>query len=177
MAVTYNPIYKGNSILTNKEKGYGCKTEILDAIRSVLGYSIQKHNKVLCVRFDLRYPQGYFASKDNKHIQFFMSGFIKYFKRNGYDPHYLWVREQSSEKHQHYHLIVTVDGNKMQSPYKLLHKAEEVWASAINSYQSGLVDHCNRSRRGELQPNIYMLRRNSLTFTMFTMSVINGVVT
>ncbi|WP_163296184.1 inovirus-type Gp2 protein [Desulfovibrio sp. JC022] len=164
MAVTYESTYKGNSILTDKEKGYGCKTEILDAMRSVIDSSVQKHNKVLCVRFDLRFPSGTSASEKNKNIQDFASKYKKHFKRQGYDPQYLWVREQSREKRQHYHLMVTVNGNKIQYPNRLLSKAEDLWKSTIGSEQDGLVDHCNRSRKGENQPNSYMLRRNAPDF-------------
>lgn len=164
MAVTFKQKHKGNSILTNKDKNQGCKAEILDSINSILKHTTQKHSKVLCVRMDLRYPSDFSASDKNKDIQGFASKFSKYFKRQGYDPHYLWVREQSREKHQHYHLMVAVDGNKMQSPYKLLNKAEEVWESTIGADQAGLVDHCNISRKGERQANSYMLRRNDSDF-------------
>ncbi|MBI9113314.1 inovirus-type Gp2 protein [Maridesulfovibrio ferrireducens] len=164
MAITFKETYKGNSILTSKEKGLGCNTEILDKIRGFMNYTTQIHNKVLVVRLDLRYPKNYHAPEDNSHISEFTSKYIKQLKREGYDPYYLWVREQSREKHQHYHLMIAVDGNKMQFPHKLMTTAEKHWASTIGSDQDGLVDHCNKSRQGESQPNSYRLRRNDPDF-------------
>ncbi|WP_419783795.1 YagK/YfjJ domain-containing protein [Maridesulfovibrio sp.] len=164
MAITFERKYKGNSILTNKEKQQGCRTDILDKMKSVIDHTIQKHNNVLCSRLDLRYPKDYNGPKDNKDIQVFMSKFIKYFKRNGYDPHYLWVREQSKEKHQHYHLMIAVNGNKMQFPHQLRKKATEHWASTVKSDQQGLVCHCDRSRQGDFQHSSYRLRRNDSDF-------------
>lgn len=164
MTVTYETHYHGYPILTNQQKQQGCNTQILDKVESLLDHTTKKHNKVFVFRMDLNYPKDYKAPEDNKHIQTFMSKFIKYGKRQGYDPDYLWVREQSREKHQHYHLAVFCDGNKIQHPQKLLNKAEDHWGQTIGQDPKGLVDHCTRSRQGQSQPNSYMMRRNDDDF-------------
>ncbi|MBI9109977.1 inovirus-type Gp2 protein [Maridesulfovibrio ferrireducens] len=158
--ITYEPTYNGKNILTDKERGLGCKENILDRIDGLLDHTTQKHNKVFCIRMDLRFPKYYQVPADNQHISKFISKFNRYFKRQGVDPYYLWVREQSREKHQHYHLMVLVDGNKMQFPHKLIEKAEELWNSTLNIDGQGLVDHCTKSRSGEVQVNSYRMRRN-----------------
>lgn len=33
---------------------------------------------------------------------------------------YLWVREQEKAKHQHYHIILMLDGDKIRHPAKLI---------------------------------------------------------
>lgn len=174
MSITFENKHKGYSINTNKEKNQGCDTNILDKSRIILKHITQKHNKVLCARMDLTYPEGYFPPKDNNHISEFTSKFIKHFKRNGYDPHYLWVREQSKDKRQHYHLMIAVDGNKMQFPNKLYKTAEKHWESTIGADSNGLVDWCNRhpaksqdnseTQKTEKGKNSYRLRRNDPNF-------------
>jgi hypothetical protein len=114
---------------------------------------------------DLNYPSERMSPKDNKDIQKFMSKYVKHGKRKGYDPHYIWVREQSKEKHQHYHVAILCNGNKVQSPIKLLKKAEEHWGQTIGVVNTqGLVDHCSTSREGHKQPNSYMMRQNEDDF-------------
>lgn len=164
MKITYDDKYNEKPINTYKDRLLGCQTNILDKIDLLLKHTTQKHNKVFCLRMDLRYPKGFRPLKNNMHLVLFMAKFRKHFKRMGYDPYYLWVREQSREKHQHYHLMILVDGNKNQHDYRLLKMAEKFWASTINSYQGGLVDHCNRDRSGRPQTNSYMLNRNAPDF-------------
>ena len=165
MAITYENQYHGYSILTDKERKLGCETGYLNKIERLTDYVTEKHGNTLCVRMDPRFPKDYDAPKDNKHIQKFISKHVKHFDRQGYDPHYVWVREQSREKHQHYHLAVFYKGCKGMRPGPFLEKADEHWDQTIgykspDGKPSGLVDHCNKDRDGNIQRNAYWLRRN-----------------
>ncbi len=161
MSTTNESTHNGHSINTNKEKKQGCDTKILDKIGNLLDHATSKHNKVFCTRFDLKYPQGYHAPKDNAHISKFMSKFNKDLKRKKLDPVSLWVRERSREKHQHYHIAVMCDGNKIQFPHKINDLATKNWQQTINSENEGLVTYCNRSRDGQKQVSSYRLRRGA----------------
>jgi hypothetical protein len=168
MPITYEKQYKDYPILTDRERKLGCDTKVLEKIEKLTTHTTQKHNKILGLRMDLNYPSNMKVPTDNTHIQKFMSKFIKYCKRQDYDPHYIWVREQSREKHQHYHLALLCNGNKLQNPGKLLKKAEDHWCQSIGEDATGLVDHCTKSRKGEPQPNSYMMRRNDDDFEQKT---------
>ena len=67
-------------------------------------------------------------SKGNK----LLSDFLRLLKRNlksyfGFTRvGYLWVRELSTTDRQHYHLILLLDGNKVQHPKNVINIAEEV---------------------------------------------------
>jgi hypothetical protein len=69
-------------------------------------------------RFDIRVA-GY--TEDNKII----SDLIRQLKKRNKahyraaDMSYYWVREQEGSKHQHYHLVFLLDGQKVRHPYKL----------------------------------------------------------
>jgi len=146
--------------MTDQQRGYECKTEILDKILSVMEHTTEKHNKVLAVRVDLRFPKDKHYPNDNKLFSKFTSPFVKDLKRQKLDPYYVAVREQSKEKHQHYHLVVFVDGNKVKFPNKVIKAAEKHWGKTVNDDKRGLVEHCTKSRSGEKQTNFYRLRRN-----------------
>ena len=75
---------------------------------------------------------------------------------------YVAVREQSREKHQHYHVALILDGQKTQSIHNHIRTAERLWDLTLglpekeNGY--GLIDDCTTSRTGEKQVNGVMLR-------------------
>lgn len=165
MAVTYEDTYKGYPILTDKGRKLGCDTKILEKNERLIDHMTGKHARTLVFRMDLNYPKDYGAPKDNAHVREFMSKFIKHWKYNGLDPHYIFVREQSKEKAQHYHCGVMIDGSKKRHPQDLLEKAEDHWGKTIGVPSGkGYVDHCTRSRDGKPQTNCYMLDRNSEAF-------------
>jgi len=71
--------------------------------------------------------------------------------------------ERSREKHQHYHGILLLDGQKTQSIHNHIQKAEELWASALNlpvDQNNGLIDDCTKKRDGSPQKNGIMLRKD-----------------
>jgi hypothetical protein len=57
MNIIYDETYNGYSILTDQERGLGCRDDILNKLYQLLSYVTNKHNKVLFIRFDLRFPQ------------------------------------------------------------------------------------------------------------------------
>ncbi|WP_081650424.1 YagK/YfjJ domain-containing protein [Paucidesulfovibrio longus] len=164
MKTTREPRYNGYQILTDSKKGYACNTKILDTTLKIIQHTTEKHNKVLCTRFDLRFPQQHPGQTTNESFSKFTSAMMKELSRKGLDPKYIAVREQSREKHQHYHMAVFADGNKIQFPHAIIQSAEKHWGNAVNSDQPGLVDHCTQSRSGQKQYNSYRLRRNDPDF-------------
>lgn len=163
--VTYENEFNGKPILTDREKGYGCRKDILEKIDERLEYGTDQYRKILCTRMDLRYPKGYDVPSDNGQVSSFLSSFNKNLKRNGNAPQYVCVREQSREKHQHYHLMLLTNQKNHQFPHKLIDKAEKFWASTLGIENGkGLVDHCTKSRSGEKQKNSYQLNQNEENF-------------
>ena len=165
MNITYERIYQGLSIMTDQERGLGCKEDILNKLHQLLSFVTCKHNKTLFIRFDLTFPQNMYVPTDNSLLSKFLDSFKTWLSRKGLDPHYLWVREQSREKHQHYHLILLLNGSLVQSCYPILQKAEYFWGLALGLIDArGLVDFCFQSRNGAPQTNGLMLRRGTPEF-------------
>ena len=87
---------------------------------------------------------------------------MKNLSRKGLKPQYVAVREQSKEKHQHYHVALLLDGQKTQSIHNHIQTAERLWDLTLglpekeNGY--GLIDDCTTNRNGDKQENGVMLR-------------------
>lgn len=142
------------SIYKSHKNDQGSYQEILQSMNNLLNTMITKHNKVLFVRFDLTFPENGIYYYDNALLSRFIEALKVHFKRRSLDPHYLWVREQASSDHHHYHFIFLLNGNKTQSPYGIFNKATDLWGKCLNTDASGLVHY----------GTYLMIRRNSLEF-------------
>lgn len=163
--VTFEQTYNGKPILTDKVKGYGCREDILEKIEKRMDYAIESENKTLCVRMDFRFPQGYDVPTGNDQMSSFLAKYKRNLERKDNSPQYVCVREQSREKHQHYHLLLLLNQKNHQFPNKPIQKAEELWASTLGVEDGkGLVDHCRKSRTGQKQLNFYRLNPNDADF-------------
>ena len=161
MKTTTEKTFHGYSIMTDEEKGLSCETKILNEIERQLDYAEATKSKTLFMRYDIRFPEGY-DHADNGVFREFQSKFMKNLSRQGLKPQYIAVREQSREKHQHYHVALLLDGQKPQSIHNHIQTAERLWDTTLglpareNGY--GLIDDCTTSRTGEKQVNGVMLR-------------------
>ena len=100
--------------MTDEERGLSCDTKILNEIERQFGYAEVTKSKTLFMRYDIRFPEGY-DHADNGVFREFQSKFMKNLSQQGLNPQYIAVREQSREKHQHYHVALLLDGQKNQS--------------------------------------------------------------
>ena len=159
--ITVEATYHGKPIMTDKAKQQGCCEPILARIEEQFEDMTKRHNKVLFMRYDTRFPSDFPPVHDNQTFYRFQADFIKHLKRQGFDPHYVTVREQSREKHQHYHGILLLDGNKTQNIHGHIADAEAIWRRKLNIPPGrGLIDDCSTSRDGSPQQNGIMLRRD-----------------
>ena len=158
---TTESTYNNHTIMTNKERGLACDIKILNEIERQFQYAEETKSKIYFQRMDLRLPEGH-EHTSNELFREFQSKFIKNRSRKGLKPQYVAVREQSREKHQHYHVALLLDGQKTQSIHNHIQTAERLWDSALglpareNGY--GLIDDCTTSRTGDKQINGVMLR-------------------
>ena len=115
--------------------------------------SLQKHCRVFIVRLDIHLPQ----EMDQRVIMDFNHRFIEKEKNAGYDPLYIMVREVSSEKKVHYHMVLFLDGNKTKNPYQHFQNARIVLGNICGSY--GCINECNNGHR-----NGIMIERNTNSY-------------
>ncbi len=170
MSYTSEPEFHGLPIMTDKEKDQRCDTDILGEIKRQFDHT-ENWPKVFCMRYDVRFPAGIPSHSDNETIRNFQATFIKTLKRiGGHSPRYVLVREQSREKHQHYHGLLLLDGQKTNSIHTPINTAERLWDKTMGlKYEvqpenkrpgHGLIDDCTKDRQGNRHPNGIMLRHD-----------------
>ncbi len=131
---------------------YEYKEEILYNLNDLLEFYINNHSKTMVVRFDLHFPRDYPITASNKPISETIAYVVKKYKRQGLDPMYFWVMEQNRSEHQHYHVVLFLDGQKVRSYSHVFHNVEEAWGRALNADTRGCVHHCN-SYQGQIDMN------------------------
>ena len=153
--------YKEYPVMVNQEQKQYCDKRILEKIEDQFNYAEQGKSKVFFMRYDARFPQDDCEHADNHSFRSFQANFMKNLSRKGLKPQYVAVREQSREKHQHYHVCLWLDGNKTQSTHNHIQTAERLWRSQLGLPEGqGLIDDCTHSRTGTKQINGVMLRHD-----------------
>lgn len=126
----------------------GCYVEILEALGRELVAMLSIHNKVLVIRFDIHL---YEHTNDNRKITEFLKPLRRWIEREYHNSElgYLWVREHDTAKHQHYHVVVIVDGNKAKSSYKIIERAEHI--ASIKDFHIGRCKQAHTMvKRGDI---------------------------
>jgi hypothetical protein len=168
--LTDEATYNGHQILTNKQKGLKCDKKILKKLDDTFEHVFKDHNmdRLFFMRYDVRMPDdGIVRSKQeaNKLFRTFQGKFIKNLERKGLNPHYVAVREQSKEKHAHYHAVLLLDERKTQSIHQHIEKADKLWENTLGAYgKKGLIDDCTKDRDGNSQKNGIKIKKNSPEF-------------
>lgn len=133
--------------------------EPLVAIKDQLDAMLSHHSKVFVFRFDIRIKENSYYDEegneydtftdDNQIITDFIKAFNRWLKRKYKLPRigYVWCRELEKAKKQHYHLVLMVDGNKINATTSL-HNTIKPKIKEI-AIKRGLVEH--------IPPNAYMV--------------------
>lgn len=156
--------YDQHPVMVNADQEHFCDEKILKKIKEQFDYAEQTKSKIWFMRYDVRFQGEERERSDNQLFSEFQSKFIKNLTRQQLKPQYVAVREQSREKHQHYHVVLWLDGQKTQSIHNHIQTAERLWDRTLalperpNGY--GLVDDCTKSRAGQKQVNGVMLRKD-----------------
>ncbi|MBT4815083.1 MAG: inovirus-type Gp2 protein [Lentisphaerae bacterium] len=162
--VIYQSNYRGYPI--NGSEREGCYKKILERILDQFEYMLYRHNKLLFIRFDVRFPQLGSFSPDNSLFTRFMATFSQSLRRDGVDHRYIWVREQSlSAPNQHYHCCLLLNGNIRQSIHDPIQKAKRQWGELLGMGENhGLINDCTRDRYGNPQKNGLMIKRGTKSY-------------
>ncbi len=161
--VTTEPTYEGHPILTNPKKNQGCDKGILKAIKRIADHALSERSRVMMMRYDVRIPH---ACKEqaNNIFSTAQADFVKHLSRHGLSPHYVAVREESSNS-PHYHVASFLDHSKTKSAFHHLRKMDEIVSRKVDKLtgkrHQGLVHFCDQDRLGEPQPNTHVISRNN----------------
>ena len=145
--------------------------EPLIAFKDQLDAMLSHHSKVFVFRFDIRIKKNsYYDDEGNEHSTFtddnqIITNYLKVFNRwlkrryNLLRVGYVWCREIEKAKKQHYHLVLMVDGNKINATTSLHNTIKpKIKELAI---RQGLVEH--------IPPNAYMVDNADLKKDDYTL--------
>ena len=145
---------------------YPMDTRIQNIYYNLLILSLQRHCRVFVMRMDIHLPKEMFQGV----IMDFNHRFIEKEKNAGYDPLYIMVRENSSEKNIHYHMVLFLDGNKTNNPYQHFQNARIVLGNICGSY--GCINECNDGHRNGIMLERNMTPYNDLCEVLFQISYV-----
>lgn len=118
---------------------------------------LSHHSKLLVYRFDLHVKH---STDNNEIITRFLEKF-KYQVRQLYGINrvgYVWVRERERVKHQHYHVVVLLDGHKVNYWQGLAEVIKQSWGDVGGGgFHGAKSELLERGDRGALHEVIGML--------------------
>ena len=121
---------------------YEYRTEIIEALGELLNYCLEKYSKFIAIRFDITFPKNFDENITNYYISTCISYVVKKYSRQGYSPSYMWVREQDTSIHPHYHCLLVLDAQKVRSFHHVFETVENAWGRAIGMPADGLIHNC-----------------------------------
>ena len=159
--ITFDSTYRNHPINSKKS---GCYEKVLEKIENIMDDMIDKHSKIMTVRFDIRYPDNDNINPSSERISDFAYNLKRSLDRETFegghktDAKVIHVQEQESSNHPHHHFAVIVNANAKQNAYPILEKANTIWKKMMNTSEDGLVDYCNKYENG------MVIRRNSADY-------------
>ena len=121
---------------------YEYRYDILQCIEDRLNDSIRAHCKVLVVRIDVRFPQGYPYQGKSSDISEMMRRLMENYKNNGIRGHYVWVREKNTSDVPHYHVIFFLDGSRIENGWGVRERAQHLWERVLGVSCPGAIELC-----------------------------------
>ena len=112
----------------NVTKRSGIYKEMMQRIVEQLSIAMALHKRLFVVRFDL-HSHAFDPGFNNERVSLFRKAIIQWIERN-YSTKgvgFVWAREQERSKHQHYHLALFIDGDKVRHSKKILEAIKEKW--------------------------------------------------
>ncbi|MFM5469165.1 inovirus-type Gp2 protein [Aeromonas sp. R1-2] len=125
--VTHQRVYRyqGKDYRINSTPASGCYTKPLSEMIRRIVEAVARYRRVLFVRVELHMGKGEATSE---RLSAFLKQAGRYVMREyGTRLEYVWCREQEKAKHQHYHLVLLIDGDKLRYPARLYVALEEIW--------------------------------------------------
>jgi hypothetical protein len=144
-------------INTGSEGEYEVRTDILYPAILQMEAMLSHHNKVYQIRLESHSKQ---YGSDNKAFTQMLRALKKWLISKGHKRvAYLWVREKEKEKGYHYHAVLWLDGNKIQNPWAVQQRWEELHRKR------------NHSQPWRVKPSTPMILRNKPETTSATVYV------
>jgi len=136
--------------------------DILNELIKRIDHMISRHNKVLVVRLDARFPVGFISDGGNGEISRLLKSLKEFCNDMGIECHDVWVREKDSgSPNHHYHIVLMLDGSRIQNADDLLRRADATWSNLFGGSFQNRIHFCRQDRDGKKVSGGVMIRRVS----------------
>ena len=119
-------IYKEQALLINADDSYKCIPALVERLADEFNSALKLHSKVLAVRIDIH---THTPDLKNSAIEGLLRWLKQDLKRNYRMKNigHMWVREYGEKKKTHWHLVLLLDGNKVQDSRSVVNKIKCYW--------------------------------------------------
>jgi len=141
--------YRGLELPINADEKYRCIPMLIERMSDEFTAAMELHSKVLAVRIDL---QAFEQSETNTPIEELIRWFKQDLKRRYYMKNigHFWVRENSRKKGIHWHIVLLLDGNIMQSSWAVTDKIKNYWEETKRAGRVFIPKNCfTQIKRGD----------------------------
>lgn len=142
-------IYKDLELPINADQKYRCIPMYIERMADEFTASMKLHSKVLAVRVDLQSVE---QSGTNTPVEELLKWFKQDLRRSYHMQNigHFWVREHSRKKGIHWHLVLLLDGNIMQSSYAVTERIKSYWEETKKAGRVFIPKNCyTQIRRGD----------------------------
>jgi len=142
-------LYQGLDLPINADEKYRCIPMLIERMADEFIAAMKLHGKVLAVRIDLHAVE---QVKTNTPMEQLIRWFKKDLNRRYHMKNigHFWVREISRKKGVHWHLVLLLDGNIMQSSWAVTNKIKSYWEDTKQIGQVFIPKNCfTQIKRGD----------------------------
>ncbi len=131
----HDNMFKGMPLITSAKGHDGYYVEVLEAIFKVMTYMYDNYDNVFMAQFALTYPADITTQENENNLPISRCcwNIIRALRAEGICAMYVWAREQLRSENPHYHLMLLVDGGKVQDAHSLLSPmVDHYWQRCID---------------------------------------------
>lgn len=121
---------------------YEYRKDIMERIQRCFLTAVNDHCKVLAVRLDVRYPQGFMHDGTNTQFSKLMHQISGHYDEKKTDCRYVWAREQNRSNTPHYHLLLLLDGSQIEKGWGVWSIATEFWRELLSANSDAYIHLC-----------------------------------
>ena len=139
----------GHKLPINADGDYRCIPMLLDKLAEQMTAALDLHSKVLFVRVDLTsINPGDGNNPVERLLRWLKQWLGRYYKMKNIG--HFWVVEQSRQKGVHWHLVLLLDGNKVQNSAFVIDRIKYRWEVVADSGLISIPKNCfYQLRRGD----------------------------
>jgi len=119
-------MYKGQALYINEDDKYKCIPMLVERLADEFYGALKLHCKVLALRIDIHTDTPEMKNTAIENLLRWLKQYLnRYYQMKNIG--HMWVREYGDKKKTHWHLVLLLDGNKVQDSWSVVNKIKYYW--------------------------------------------------